>query len=104
MQQCKEGKVEEKNTKYCGFPQKKVIPLCEPKLDKLNGEEMKIIDRVINRLSAMSAYQVSEYSHEDLPWKATEDGKEINYELVFYRNQKHAVSQTAEPRYSYKRS
>jgi len=89
----KEGKVEVKNSKYCGFPQKKVIPLCEPKLDKLNGEEIKIIEKVINRLYAMSTSKVSAYSHEDLPWKATEDRKEIDYELVFYRNQKHAVSQ-----------
>lgn len=89
----KDGLVEEKHSKYCGFSQKKVIPICEPKLDKLNGEEMKVIERVVNRLSSMSANQVSEYSHEDLPWKATGDGKEIDYELVFYRNQKHAVSQ-----------
>lgn len=91
----KEGKVEEKNSKYRGFPQKKVIALCEPKLDKLNGEEIKVIQKVIDRLSSMSATQVSEYSHEDLPWKATEDGEEIDYQLVFYRNQKHTVSQTA---------
>jgi hypothetical protein len=89
----KEGKVEEKNSKYGGRVQKKVIPITEPKLDRLNGEEIKVIDKVINRLSGMSATQVTEHSHEDIPWKATEKGGDIDYELVFYRNQKHSVSQ-----------
>ena len=90
-----EGKVKETSSTYCGFPQKKVIPVCEPELDKLNGEEIKVIDKVINRLASMSAIQVSEYSHKDLPWKATEKGKNIKYQLVFYRDKEYAVSQEA---------
>jgi uncharacterized phage-associated protein len=90
----KKGLIKEIKSSYGGFPQKKFVSLCEPKIDKLNGEEIKIIERVVARLANMNAGQVSAYSHEDMPWKATEEGKEIDYELVFYRNQKHAVSQS----------
>lgn len=34
----------------------------------------------------MTASQISEYSHGDMPWKATEDGKIIDYGFVFYRD------------------
>jgi len=81
-----EGKVEEKDARYGNFPQKKIIPLCEPKLSLLNGDELKIVDKAIQKLSGMSASGVTAYSHEDLPWKATKDGEEISYELVFYRD------------------
>ncbi len=89
----KEGKVESKKSKYGGKDQKKIIPICEPSLDKLNGEEIKLINKVIGRLASMSATQVSEYSHEDIPWKATEDKKEINYDLVFYRDETYSVEE-----------
>lgn len=91
----KEGVIREVKSSYHGLTQKKIVSLCEPKVEKLNGEEIKIIERVVARLANMNASQVSAYSHEDIPWKATEEGKEIDYELVFYRNQKHAVGQLA---------
>ncbi len=90
----KEGVIAEIKSNYHGLSQKKVVSLCPPKVDKLNGEEIKIIERVVARLANMNASQVSAYSHEDIPWKATKDGEKIDYELVFYRNQKHAVSQS----------
>ena len=40
----------------------------------------------------MTATQVSGYSHEDMPWKATEKMGEIDYELVFYRTPTFSVS------------
>jgi uncharacterized phage-associated protein len=91
----KEGVIKEVSSKFHGLPQKKIVSLREPKLDKLNGEEIKIIEKVVSRLANMNASQASAYSHEDIPWKATDEGKVIDYELVFYRNQKHAVSQPA---------
>jgi hypothetical protein len=32
-----------------------------------------------------SAAAISNYSHKDLPWEVTDEGKDISYELVFYR-------------------
>ena len=34
----------------------------------------------------MNANQISEYSHGDMPWKATEDKEIIDYGFVFYRD------------------
>ena len=85
------GKVRGLDSKYKGYPQIKFISLCEPDLDMLNANELKIIERVINKLSNMTASQVSSYSHGDMPWKATDDGEEIDYELVFYRDQAFSV-------------
>ena len=57
----------------------------------LNEKEIQVIDEVIKKLSPMNATQISEHSHEDTPWKASENMTEIDYELVFYRNPTYSV-------------
>ncbi len=59
--------------------------LQEPILD-LDENELSVIDDVINELSNMTANQISEYSHGDIPWKAAEDKEIIDYGFVFYRD------------------
>jgi transcriptional regulator with XRE-family HTH domain len=76
---------------YHGYSQTKYLPLREPDLTTLKASEVETIDNVLNRLSAMSAKQISEYSHADVPWLATEDGKIIDYESVFYRTPAYSV-------------
>ena len=39
----------------------------------------------------MSARQISEYSHKDVPWLATDEGGIIAYESVFYRTPEYSV-------------
>jgi hypothetical protein len=39
----------------------------------------------------MNATQISDYSHNDVPWLTTEDGKVIDYESVFYRTAPYSV-------------
>ena len=46
---------------------------------------------MLSRLSDKSATELSEYSHKDVPWLGTEDGKIINYESVFYRTPETSV-------------
>jgi len=41
----------------------------------------------------MNATEVSSYSHEDLPYKATADWDVIDYELVFYRDPAFSVKE-----------
>lgn len=89
----KEEKVRKIDTEYKGLRQIKFISLCEPNLSLLNANELKIIEKVISKLSNMTASQVSSYSHEDMPWKATEDKGEIDYELVFYRSPAFSVTE-----------
>jgi transcriptional regulator with XRE-family HTH domain len=77
-------KVQEKHFQY---PQTKYLPLRQPDMSKINetGNEQKLIDDVLNAISDMNAAQISDYSHNDVPWKTTEDGEVIDYESVFYR-------------------
>jgi len=81
----KDGELVRVKNKYFNYPQTKYLPLREPDLTVLNGQEKEMIDEVLNKLSDMNASQISKFSHNDVPWLTTEDGKVIPYEAVFYR-------------------
>jgi transcriptional regulator with XRE-family HTH domain len=70
---------------YFDFPQRKYLPLRKPDLRELRASELKVIDEVLDHLSDMNAKTISAYSHGDVPWLATEAGRPIAYEAVFYR-------------------
>lgn len=57
----------------------------EPVID-FTDDELFVINDVIDELSHMPANQISEYSHGDMPWRATDDYDIIDYGFVFYRN------------------
>lgn len=76
---------------YFGKPQKKYIPLVEPDLKILNGRELEVVDRVIDRLSSMNATAIENYSHQDIPWEVTKNRKVIDYDTVFYRRPTYSV-------------
>ena len=78
-------------TQYFKYPQRKYLPLREPDLSILNAIELRMIDSVLERLSDKNATEISEYSHNDVPWLTTEDGKVIEYESVFYRTPAYSV-------------
>ncbi|MBK6782544.1 MAG: hypothetical protein IPG79_01400 [Saprospiraceae bacterium] len=42
-------------------------------------------------MSDWSASMISDYSHKDLPWEVTDEGKDISYELAFYRELPYSV-------------
>lgn len=77
--------IEKIESRRFNFPQTKYLPLRRPDLSKLKANEIELIDDVLNRISDMNASQISEYSHNDVPWITTQDGKIIEYESVFYR-------------------
>lgn len=72
-------------TEYRGYLQTRYFPLEKADLTQLLASEKEVIDRVIEQMSDWSATAVSNYSHKDIPWLASKEGEEINYELVFYR-------------------
>lgn len=39
----------------------------------------------------MSGGEISYYSHDDKPWRLSEDNEELNYEAVFYRDSEYSV-------------
>jgi transcriptional regulator with XRE-family HTH domain len=72
-------------SEYHGYPQTRYMPLQKADLTQLKASEMEVLDKVIGQMSDWSAAAVSKYSHKDIPWLATDEGEEINYELAFYR-------------------
>lgn len=82
--------------KYFQYPQRKYLPLREPDLSKLKANEIKMIDEVLEKLSDMNASQISEYSHNDVPWLTTDDGDVIDYESVFYRTSPYSMRSYSE--------
>lgn len=73
-------------TEYYDKMQTRYIPLAKADLTKLKASEKEVIDKVIEQFSDWSAAAISNYSHKDMPWLASKEGEEINYELVFYRD------------------
>ena len=51
----------------------------------LDTEEKVIIDRVIKKYGHLNGRQLEVLSHAEAPYIGTEPGKEIPYELTFYR-------------------
>lgn len=77
--------------KYFQYPQTKYLPLRKPDLAKLNANEIKLIDDVLEKLSDKNVTEISIYSHNDVPWLTTGDGEIIDYESVFYRTLPYSV-------------
>src|SRR3989338_3537392 len=85
------GEIETVKSKYFQHEQTKYLPRREPDISVLSAQEIKHIDEVLSRLSDKSALELSEYSHKDVPWIGTLDGKFISYESVFYRTPETSV-------------
>jgi transcriptional regulator with XRE-family HTH domain len=80
------GQLQRVKTEYHGYSQTRYLPLEKPNLTELRASEKEIIDRVIEQMSEWSASAISNYSHKDMPWLASREGEEINYELVSRHN------------------
>jgi len=72
-------------TEYHSFTQTRYLPLVKPDLTRLSAAEKTVIDDVVRQMSDWNANKISEYSHKDLPWQATDEGDYISYNLAFYR-------------------
>jgi len=92
----KEEEIEKVKSEYFNFPQTKYFPLRTANLSLLKANEINIIDKVLCRFSDWNATQISEYSHNDIPWMTTENGKIIPYEAVFYRTAPYSLRQYSE--------
>jgi transcriptional regulator with XRE-family HTH domain len=79
------GMIQRIKTEYYDKMQTRYIPLTKADLTELKASEKEVIDKVIEQMSDWSASAISSYSHKDMPWLASKEGEEINYELAFYR-------------------
>lgn len=80
------GQLQRIKTDYYGLQQTRYLPLTKSNLTELKASEKEVVDRVIEQMSDWSASAISNYSHKDMPWLASKEGEEINYELAFYRD------------------
>lgn len=89
----KNGDVEVVKSKFYQYPQTKYLvnPTIEPDLSILNGKEKDHIDWELQRLSDLTANQLTDLSHKDVPWISAKDGKPLDYESVFYRTPETSV-------------
>jgi len=85
------GKLEAVRSTYFSKDQKKYLPKVNPNLGNFNGNELEMIDSVLERYADKSASQLSDISHRDMPWMAAKMQENIEYELVFYRSEEFSV-------------
>ncbi|MBK8847500.1 MAG: DUF4065 domain-containing protein [Bacteroidetes bacterium] len=85
-QMMEKGLMQRIKTEYYDKMQTRYIPLVKADLTELKASEKEMIDKVIEQMSDWSASAISSYSHKDMPWIASKEGEEINYELAFYRD------------------
>jgi transcriptional regulator with XRE-family HTH domain len=85
------GELIEVKSKYFQHEQKKFLPKNEPDLSLLTGQELELIDDVLQRYSDKSATTLSAMTHRDTPWLSTTEGENIDYELAFYRPEEFSV-------------
>ena len=81
------GELERVRSKYFQYDQKKYLPRRKTDLNFLSAVEAEQIDDVLARLSDKNGSELRAYSHDDVPWIATDDQSDIDYALVFQRTQ-----------------
>jgi transcriptional regulator with XRE-family HTH domain len=79
------GQLQRIKTEYFGLQQTRYLPLVKANLTELKASEKDVIDKVVEQMSDWSATTISNYSHKDLPWEVTDEGRYIDYELALYR-------------------
>jgi len=85
------GELKKIKTDYFGKTQTRYLPLAKANLKELIASEKDVLDKVIEQMSDWSASSISSYSHNDMPWKASKEGDDINFELAFYREPPYSV-------------
>lgn len=87
------GEIETVKSKYFQFEQRKYLPLRTPNLDLLKPSELQVVDKVLSRLSDMTAKDISDYVHGDIPWQVVNLNQNIDYEYALYREKPYSVRQ-----------
>ncbi|MHB8107354.1 MAG: type II toxin-antitoxin system antitoxin SocA domain-containing protein [Candidatus Cryosericum sp.] len=91
-----DGDLTEVKNEYFERLQTKYLARRAPDLSVLSAQELQVIEDVLCRLSDKNGSEISDYSHGDVPWLATEDGQVIDYDLVFYRTPPYSRRQYTE--------
>ena len=82
-----QGDVREVRVQNANYTQHRLLTLnakFDPSL--FNGAELQTLERVAAEWGDATAAQVEAATHREAPWAATEDGKQIDYEMAHYRH------------------
>ncbi|MYC93948.1 MAG: DUF4065 domain-containing protein [Caldilineaceae bacterium SB0661_bin_32] len=89
-----EGAIQKTEQVYHNYIQNRYLNTGRSDTDLLRARDIEHIDQVLARFSGMSPAELSEYSHNDIPWKCARYGEPIPYETVFYRDDRYSVSES----------
>lgn len=68
---------------YFGYPQQRLISLRAADLSLFTGQEIAIVDQVIQEFEPLNAREVSDQSHSEAAWQVAPFGQYIPYSAVF---------------------
>ena len=96
----KKGDIEKIKSKFYQYDQAKYLinPEAKSDLSLLSGQEIDHINKELDRLSDLTANDLTNLSHKDVPWVTAEENKPIDYEAVFYRTSDTSVRNYDDPR------
>lgn len=78
-----EGRARLEARPYMGKTQKRVIALDQPDMSVFSHDETQLINQLIEELRPLNATEVSDWTHNLLPWLAATDMEEIPFYTVF---------------------
>lgn len=73
----------------------RLLPLRKANLSEMKASEKETLDQALLQMSDWSEEAIVEYTLRDMPVYTTQVGKEINFELVFYREAPYSVRRYA---------
>ena len=79
--EAKRAEIEERE--YFGRPQKRMIPLKGPNISIFTQKELNLVKEVIELFQGRTAYEISSWAHNSIPWLLTEQKEEIPYFTAF---------------------
>jgi hypothetical protein len=82
-------------TEIGGYTQDRLIHLRDPRLMEFSGEEIAIVDEMIDLLRKMSASEASEFSHRFIGWQVAQMGETIPYETVYVKSREPSAAENA---------
>jgi hypothetical protein len=81
---------------YYGFKQKRAVALREPDLSRFTGEEIAVVDGLIEAFSGKSAKEMSDMSHAFIGWSCAQDGENIPYAVALVNFEEPTKAQLAQ--------
>jgi|ERR1043166_1274576 hypothetical protein len=65
-----------------GLPQQKTLALRDPDASMFSGEEIALVEQVLQEFSSHTGMEISDASHRFLGWKLAKEGERIPYSVA----------------------